>query len=326
MPDPGSFNLKATHMNRSITCIRLLILAFPLCMILSQNARSQMASPEEVRYYTEEWKGDRFPDGRPKVPKSLLERLQKISLEEAWGVLRSKGFHNQFAGEWKMIHEDRPFVGQALTAVYFPRRPDYSERMLEKGHSEGMVGASNSWPIDQLQEGDVYVADCFGKIVDGTLIGDNLGNAIYSRSKTGVVFDAGVRDLEGLEEIEGFNAFVRGWDPSYLLETMLMGINVPVRIGTATVFPGDVVLAKREGVIFIPPQLLGEVVITAEFIMLRDTFGHQRLKEGKYTPGQIDGSWTPEIKQDFLDWLDRNPDLLSMSRRELDEFMKDRTW
>jgi len=158
------------------------------------------------------------------------------------------------------------------------------------------------WQGSSGQEGDVYVADCFGKIIDGTLIGDNLGNAIYSRSKTGVIFDAGLRDLEGLEEIEGFNAYVRGWDPSYLQETTLMGINVPVRIGNATVLPGDVVLAKREGAIFIPPHLLEEVVITAEFIMLRDTFGHQRLREGKYTPGQIDGSRSPEIKQDFLDW------------------------
>jgi regulator of RNase E activity RraA len=260
------------------------------------------------------------------VPGDLLERLKKISIEEAWGILRNEGFNNQFEGHWKMIHEDLPIVGQALTAVYFPRRPDYSERMLEKGHSEGMIGAMNSWPIDLLQEGDVYVADCFGKVTDGTLIGDNLGNAIFSRSKTGVVFDGGLRDLEGLQEIDGFNAFVRGWDPSYLQETMLMGINVPIRIGNATVFPGDVVLAKREGVIFIPPHLLERVVIHAEFIMLRDTFGHQRLREGKYTPGQIDGKWSDAIKEDFLNWLDQNPGLIPMTRKELDEYMKNRTW
>jgi 4-hydroxy-4-methyl-2-oxoglutarate aldolase len=127
----------------------------------------------------------------------------------------------------------------------------------------GECPAGGCWEGSSGQEGDVYVADCFGKIIDGTLIGDNLGNAIYSRSKTGVIFDAGLRDLEGLEEINGFNACVRGWDPSYLQETMLMGINVPVRIGNATVFPGEVVLAKREGAIFMPPHLLEEVVITA---------------------------------------------------------------
>ena len=105
-----------------------------------------------------------------------------------------------------------------------------------------------------------------------------------------------------------------------------MGVNVPIRIGRATVFPGDVVLAKREGVIFIPPHLLEKVVITAEFIMLKDTFGHQRLKEGTYTPGQIDGRWTDDIKNDFLNWIDENPGLLPMTREELDEYLKNRTW
>lgn len=295
-------------------------------LITPQIIYAQIATPEEINFYTREWEGERHPDGRPKVSENLLYRLINISIEEAWGVMRGEGFLNQFEGGWEMIHEDQPFVGQALTAVYFPNRPDYSDRLLEKGHSEGMIGAMNSWPIDMLQNGDVYVADCFGKVIDGTLIGDNLGNAIFSKSKTGVVFDAGARDLEGLEDIEGFNAYVRGFDPTYLKDVMLMGVNVPIRIGHATVFPGDVVLAKREGVIFIPPQLLENVVITAEFIMLKDTFGHLRLKEGTYTPGQIDGRWTDDIKEDFLNWIDENPELLPMSRENLDEYMKNRTW
>lgn len=283
-------------------------------------------SGDLMEFYTREWKGERYEDGRPKVPDNLLQRLKNISIEEAWGILRSEGYNNQFESGWTMLHPEEPFVGRALTAVYMPLRPEYNERILEKGHSEGRIGASNSWPIDMLKEGDVYVADCFGKIVDGTLIGDNLGNSIFAHSKTGVVFNAGSRDLEGLEAIKGFNAFVRGWDPSYLRETMLMGINVPVRIGQATVFPGDVVLAKKEGVIFIPPQLLEKVVINSEFIELKDAFGHQRLIEGTYTPGQIDGRWSDEIKKDFLNWIDTHPDMLPMSRKELDEFLKNRTW
>jgi regulator of RNase E activity RraA len=207
-----------------------------------------------------------------------------------------------------------------------PNRPEYADRVLQKGHEEGMKGATNSWPIDLLREGDVYVGDCFGKVVDGTLIGDNLGNAIYTNSKRGVVFDAGSRDLEGLSKIEGFNALVRGWDPSFLTEVMLMGVNVPVQIGPATVFPGDAVLAKEAGVIFIPPHLLEKVVITAEFIGLKDKFGHMRLREGTYTPGQIDGRWSENIKADFLNWVDANPDLLPMTREELDAYLKGRTW
>jgi 4-hydroxy-4-methyl-2-oxoglutarate aldolase len=290
------------------------------------TVHSQIATKDDVIFYTAEWTGERYPDGRPRVSDELLERIKKISIEEAWGVLRGAGYVNQFAGDWEMICEDKPFTGRALTAVYIPRSPGLDKRMLDKGHEEGMIGASNSWPIDMLNEGDVYVADCFGKVIDGTLIGDNLGNAIYTNSHRGVVFDGGARDLEGLGKIDGFNAFVRGFDPSYLTDVMLTGINVPTRIGTAVVLPGDVVLAKHEGVIFIPAHLAERVAITAEFIMLRDKFGHQRLKEGRYTPGQIDGRWTDDIKQDFLEWLDKNPDLLPMTREELDEFMKNRTW
>ena len=298
-----------------------------LCLILSTGLSAQFFdTAEELIYLTQEWDGERFEDGRPKVSDELLERVKKVSIEEAWGVLRSKGYLNQFEGGWVTIHDDVPVVGRAKTAQYMPKRPEVMDRLTEKGHSEGRVGAMNSWPIDALQQGDVYVADGFGKIIDGTLIGDNLGNAIYANSGNGVVFDAGSRDLEGLSEIEGFNAFVRGFDPSFLMESMLMGINVPVRIGRATVFPGDVVLAKKTGVLFIPAHLAEEVVVRAEFIMLRDMFGHTMLKQGVYTPGQIDGAWTDEIKTAFLKWVDDNPEGLPMTREDLDAYLKDRTW
>jgi 4-hydroxy-4-methyl-2-oxoglutarate aldolase len=285
-----------------------------------------MPSAEQMQLYTADWKGPRTADGRPQVSDQLLQRVKAISIEEAWGVLRAEGYHNQFEGDWVRLHDDQTFVGRALTALYQPLRPDVNARVLAQGKADGRVGPSNSWPIDQLKRGDVYVADGYGKIINGTLIGDNLGNAIFARSGTGVVFDAGVRDPEGLREIEGFNAFVRGFDPSYLMETMLTGINVPVRIGRAIVFPGDVVLAKKSGVIFIPPHLVEKVVIQSEFIKLRDLFGHQRLREGRYTPGQIDTQWTDAIKSDFLQWLDANPQLLPMTRAELDAYMKSRTW
>ncbi len=308
-------------MKKSLILITVLFLAFSL------NSSAQFFNTaDELIYYTSEWTGERFDDGRPKVADDILVRMAKVSIEEAWGVLRSKGYNNQFEGNWVLLHDDQALVGRALTAQYMPLRPEVMDRLTEKGHELGRVGAMNSWPIDALQQGDVYVADGFGKVVDGTLIGDNLGNAIYANSGNGVVFDAGSRDMEGLADIEGFNAFVRGFDPSYLMESMLMGINVPIRIGRATVFPGDVVLAKQTGVLFIPAHLAEEVVDRAEFIMLRDMFGHEMLKKGVYTPGEIDGRWSDDIKKAFLDWVENNPNELPMSKAELDEYLKDRTW
>jgi 4-hydroxy-4-methyl-2-oxoglutarate aldolase len=304
-----------------------LILATAILLALSLNSKAQFFNtPDELVYYTSEWSGERFDDGRPKVADEILERMANVSIEEAWGVLRSKGYHSQFEGNWVILHDDQAVVGRAMTAQYMPKRTELMDRLTKKGQELGRVGAMNSWPIDALQQGDVYVADGFGKVIDGTLIGDNLGNAIYANSGNGVVFDGGSRDMAGLSLIEGFNAFVKGFDPSYLTESMLMGINVPIRIGRATVLPGDVVLAKKTGVLFIPAHLAEEVVDQAEFIMLRDMFGHEMLKKGVYTPGQIDGSWSDEIKEAFLKWVENNPNELPMTREALDEYLKDRTW
>ena len=304
------------------------IIIHGIVFLLSYKLFAQQVTltPDQIKGYTPEWNGERFPDGRPKVPDKLLERLKAVRLEEAWGILRNKGYQNQFEGDWMVLNPDSAMTGRVVTAQYMPLRPDVDKIIKDIGKTEKRIGATNSWPIDVLKNGDIYVADSYGKIVDGTLIGDNLGNAIYAKSLRGVIFYGSVRDIEGLSEIKGFNAWTKGYDPSYIQQMMLGGINIPVRIGRATVLPGDAVLAKKGGVVFIPSHLLDTVVLNAEFIALRDQFGHQRLREGKYTPGQIDTQWTDAIKKDFLKWLDENPGKLPMTRQELDKFMKDRNW
>jgi len=249
-------------------------------------------------------------------------------MEEAWGVLRGKGYQNQFESDWIIINPDEPMTGRVVTAQYMPLRPDLEKYIKAQGKTEGRAqqGGTNSWPIDVLVEGDVYVADSYGKIIDGTLIGDNLGNSIYSKSKRGVIFNGSVRDLEGLSEIKGFNGWIRGQDPSYITQMSLVSINAPVRIGRAIVLPGDVVLAKKFGVIFIPAYLVEDLVITSEVTALRDEFGHLRLKEGKYKPGQIDSQWSEEIRKDFMNWLNNYPGKLPMTKAELDNYFKERHW
>jgi regulator of RNase E activity RraA len=303
---------------------------FALIILISlqskTNAQQIANTKEQIMAFTSQWKGERFPDGRPKVSDSLIKRLANIAIEEAWQVMRTEGYNNQFEAGWQIIHPEKTLVGRVVTAQYMPARPDIDNPIKVKGKAEGRIGSSNSWPIDVLQNGDVYVADGFSKIIDGTLIGDNLGNSIYSKTKTGVVFDAGVRDLEGLEEIDGFVGYVRGVDPSYLKDVMMTCINCPVRIGRVTALPGDLVLGKKEGVIFIPAHLAQKVIITSEFIEMKDDFSHTRLREGKYTPGQIDMAWTEELKKDFMQWIKDNPAKVPMSKKELDDFLKDRTW
>jgi 4-hydroxy-4-methyl-2-oxoglutarate aldolase len=310
-------------MNKKI--VTLAILFFGSLVCYAQNVGS---SPEYIKALTAEWKGERFPDGRPKVPDALLERLKNVSMEEAWGYLRNKGYMNQYEGEWTIIHPEQAMTGRAVTAQYMPLRPDLESQVKTQGKLENRAqqGGTNSWPIDTLTNGDVYVADGYGKIADGTLIGDNLGNSIYAKCQRGVIFYGSVRDQEGLSEIQGFNGWIKGAHPSFIFQMMLTSINAPIRIGRATVLPGDAVLAKKFGVVFIPAHLVQDLVVNAEFTALRDEFGHQRLKEKKYLAGQIDSRWTEEIKKDFLDWLRNYPGKLPMSKEELDNYLKERNF
>jgi regulator of RNase E activity RraA len=160
------------------------------------------------------------------------------------------------------------------------------------------------------------VVDLFGKIKDGTIIGDNLGTSIWTKTGTGLVVDGSVRDVSGLMEIKGFKIFCRGFDPSAIAEVTLMGINVPVRIGQATVLPGDVVLSDPEGITFIPAHLAEKVADESELTRLQDEWGHQMLREQKYTPGQIDTRWTPQMIDEFNKWAEAKGSKVRMPKRE----------
>jgi regulator of RNase E activity RraA len=297
-------------------------------------AFAQQISKEEMLFLTPEWKGERFADGRPKVPDDLLKRMKLVTHEEAWAVLKGSNFRHQYEDGWLCINPDSVLVGRAVTAQFLPGRPDVHRVIDEKGHKkDGRIKSQNSWPIDILTRGDVYVVDQFGAHEDGPTIGDNLGNSIYAKTGNGIVYDGAVRDINGLKEIGSFTSFVRSYHPSHHLNnpdgdlnTTLVGINRPTRIGKAFVMPGDVVLGRDGAVMFIPPHLVEKVVKTSEIVRLRDMFGHQRLREQKYTPGQIDNRWSDEIERDFSGWLNAYIDKLPVPKAQIQEYLKTRTW
>jgi regulator of RNase E activity RraA len=299
---------------------------FILCVFSSGIMIGQTIPKDELTFLTSQWKGERFADGRPKVPDDLLIRAKNIGIDDAWTVLKNLGYTNQFEGGWKTVNDSIKVIGRVVTAMYLPSRPDVEKEIKERGVAQGRKGNTNSWPIDVLTKGDVYVADGFGKIAGGTLIGSTLGNSIYSKSGNGVIFNGSARDLEGLSEIKGFNAFVRDFHPSFLENMVLMGLNTPIRIGQAIVLPGDLVIADKEGVLFIPAHLADQVISTAEFVTLKDKFGFEMVKTNQYSTGQIDSQWTDQIKTDFLNWLKKHPELGKMSRADLDKVMSQRTW
>jgi regulator of RNase E activity RraA len=297
------------------------------------QAQQDFFTREDVIKYTPDWHGERFADGRPKVPDAILDRMKTVTLEEAWATLQGANFMHQYEDGWLSIHSDQVLVGRALTAMWMPGRPDIQKVIEEQGVRDHRKGAMNAWPVDMLQPRDVYVADHFGLKVDGPSIGDNVGNAIYAKSGNGIVYDGAVRDINGLDALPNFTSFVRFYDPSHhygslksgrLLNSTMVSINGPVRIGHALAMPGDVVLGRNGGVIFIPPQLAEKVVQDSERTHLRDMFGHQLLKEGKYTAGQIDARWSAPIEEDYRGWLKENEDHLPVPKAQVEEILQEK--
>jgi 4-hydroxy-4-methyl-2-oxoglutarate aldolase len=300
------------------------ILAGCVALAMTVPALAQVKQTrDQMMFYTSQWKGERFADGRPKVPDDLLKRVVDVSIEDLWDYLRDKGYNCLFDSGFQMLHPEKPFAGRALTAQYMPLRRDMYEAITAEGKREGRVSGNNSWPIAELQMGDMYVADGFGKIVEGTLIGSNLGSGIATHSHTGFVFDAGIRDAEENRELENMNGLYRAYDPSAWKDMTLTSINAPIRIGRATVLPGDLVLAKREGVIFIPAYLAEDAVSHAEFINLEDAFNFDLNRRGA-NGGEFEGGWTPKKYDAFVQWINANPGKLKMSRAEFDAILKER--
>lgn len=276
------------------------------------------ATKEQMMFYTSAWKGERFPDGRPKIPESLLERAKAVTIEDVWGYLRAHGYNCQYEGNWQALHIDKPMTGRALTAQYMPARPDMVTAITAEGKREGRTGGNNMWPINELQVGDVYVADGFGKIVEGTLIGSNLGSGIAAHSHTGFVFDAGIRDVEENKEIPNMNGFYRQGDPSAWKDMTLTSINAPIRIGRATVLPGDLVIAKADGIIFVPAALAEGAIVNAELTNLEDAYNFELNASGK-NGAEFEGGWTPAKYDALTKWIEQHPEKLKMTRDEFNQ-------
>ena len=281
----------------------LFTIAIVLCSTFTIPAFGQlgMFSKHQLIEFTPDWHGARFADGRPDVPDFMLQRLKDVTAEQAWEVLQRAGYHNQFEPGWTVINPQKQrLVGRVVTAVFMPYRPDLDSVIRANAKKEGeTVHGENSWIIDRLKPGDVMVVDLFGKIKDGTIIGGNLATSIFTKSHNGLIVNGSIRDTAEIEGMKGFEVFCRGMDPSALKNVTLVGINVPIRMGQATVMPGDIAVGGPEGVTFIPPQLVDKVADHAERDRLVDEWGFMMLREKKYSPGQIDGQWTRQMIEEF---------------------------
>ena len=276
-----------------------LLAAFALDAQVFTFTRDQMIE------YTAKNPYDRFPDGRPKVPDALLEKFQAMSAEEVWAVLSRTGYPNQYEGHFRILHPERKLIGRAFTAQFMPIRPDVADTLEAKAKAAGAMRNNNQRVIDMLGKGDVIVVDLFGKEDGGTFVGDNLATYISQVTGTGMVVDGSIRDLEGIFPL-AMSAYFRSVHPTPIGNVMLTGVNVPVRIGGTTVMPGDVVFGDREGVYFVPPHMVEQIVKTADETHIHDEWTQMMFKTGKYKSSEIYPSPSdPELKKQYRDYLDK---------------------
>ena len=265
---------------------------------------------DEIIALTPLWKGERFPDGRPKVPKVYLDEMRKMTLEELWKPIFLKGYESQFEGDLKILHDDgRKLIGRAVTATYVPTRPDLLDVVFDVGAKEGRKGNMNQWVIDNLVEGDVVVVDMYDKIYKGTFLGGNLTTAIKTKTKTGGgVIWGGIRDVEQMKQVPDVQVYYRGIDPTPIREFVMKDYNSITRIGKATVLPGDIVFGAGGGVLFIPSHLVEEVVTGAAKTHVKDDFGFEMISQGRFTTAQIDrNTWTEEMLDMLVEWINTDP-------------------
>jgi len=302
---------------------RLRIISFALIALafdfVGRNASAQLVSfsKQQLIDYTAENPFDRLPDGRPKVPDALLERARDLSSEEVWSVMQAKGYENQYADGFQVLHPGKTMVGRAFTVQFMPLREDVNGVIQAKHQQETGKRLFNQTAIDMLQPGDVLVVDLFGKKVNGTIVGDNL--FFYVNQAThggGLVVDGSVRDLDGISEID-MPAYFKSVDPTPIGQVMLTGINVPVRVGGVTVMPGDLVVGDREGVYFVPPQFVKEMLDKADETHIHDEWTKKKFAEGKYKSSEIYGSPSdPKLKQEYEDYLKKRLGEINKQRGE----------
>jgi 4-hydroxy-4-methyl-2-oxoglutarate aldolase len=294
-----------TAIAHSLRTTTILLSAYAM-LLAPTISRAQMItfSNQDLLDYTSQNPFGRLPDGRPKVPDDLIERARGLSAEEIWAGLEDKKFRNQYADGFQVLHPGKTLVGRAFTVQFMPERTDLDSVAVARANARGIPRLTNQTAIDMLQPGDVLVVDLFGKKVDGTIVGDNLFYYVMKATHGGgLVVDGSVRDLDGISEID-MPAYFRSVDPTPIGNVMLTGINVPIRIGGVTVMPGDLVVGDREGVYFIPPQAVKDVLDRADETHIHDEWTKKKFDEGKYKSSEIYGSPAdPKLKQEYQEYL-----------------------
>jgi regulator of RNase E activity RraA len=245
--------------------------------------------------------------GRTRVTDEQLKRLREVPIEAVWGAIQKHQYRQCFVSDLKMTQPDQKMIGRALTMRYLPVRPDLMEAVQTLAKEGDWDHQYNVRAGEDTRPGDVLVVELDGAVERATFMGDVTGLGIKSRGAAGVVIDGGLRDLNEFLPMKDFPVYYRGSHASAMADQVGVEWNAPVRIGSVTVLPGDIVIGDSSGVLFLPPQLADEVIKAAEDTVYTETFKRELMKGTKYRARDIYPQASPEVEKEFEDWKKRNP-------------------
>lgn len=220
-------------------------------------------------------------DKKARATDEHLAALEELPLETIWGVLRGMGYEETYFPGMTPTVPGKRLVGRAVTIRYLPRRPDLVEAMEALAEKGGWSSKYHTRAAEESKPGDVLVVDTGGQVEGGVFFGDISALGAQMSGASGAILYGSTRDLDELKEMTDFPVFSMGFHPAGATQ---IGVdwNIPIRVGTATVMPGDLVLATDEAVIFFPPTIADEVIAKAKKHRDEEDYKRELVRSKKY--------------------------------------------
>ncbi len=222
--------------------------------------------------------------------------LMKVSVATLCTALFKRSFRNQFIQDVRPLNPNLPnMVGEAFTLRYMPAREDRNGIAVFQNREHPQRKA-----VEDCPPGAVMVIDS-RKDARAASAGGILVSRLMKRGVAGVVTDGGFRDSPEIAELPFPAYHARPSAPTNLTLHEAIDINVPIGCGDAPVFPGDVIVGDREGVVVIPAHLADEIAAEATEMTAFEDFVQEKVLEGRSVLGLYPAT-DPQTKVDFETW------------------------
>ncbi len=296
--------MSRSHSTKVIVVGSLLLISW---LVYSQSSNIQIPTGLRAQKNTYSPLMDVLGPKRPRVTDEQLARIKNLQIENLWGAVQNKGYKNCFVSHLKATQPGIKMVGRATTLRYLPMRPDVDEAVQQLAKEGDWDYRFNTRGGEDANPGDVVVVELGGMVERATFMGTMTGLAIKLQKTNGIVVDGGIRDLNGFLQWKDYPVYYAGAHASAMVDQIGVEWNAPIRIGSVTVLPGDVVVGDEEGILFFPPQIADEVIKAAETQTYNEDFKEEAMRSGKYKTRDIYPRLSPAAEKEFEEWKKKHP-------------------